>query len=260
MAALISLPGRALAHAGRTAILAREGAFTYRDLIEGSARVAGRLLGDAEDLAETRVALLAPPSYHHVAAQWGVWRAGGVVVPLGVTHPEPELAHAVQDSGAAVVLAHPELAGPARAIASPAGVRLLTTEEALAAAPLRPLPDLAPGRRAMIVYTSGTTGRPKGVVTTHANLQAQLNSLETAWGWTADDRILLVLPLHHIHGIVNVLTSALWSGACCEMHSRFEAEAVWSRIAAGGLTLFMAVPTTYTRLIQSWEAAPAIEA
>src|SRR2546427_9370721 len=106
----------------------------------------------------------------------------------------------------------------------------------------------------MMVYTSGTTGRPKGVVTTHANLAAQVTSLVAAWEWRADDHILLVLPLHHVHGIVNVLTCALWSGARCEMLPQFDAVSVWSRLAAGELTLFMAVPAIYTKLIAAWRS------
>jgi malonyl-CoA/methylmalonyl-CoA synthetase len=76
-----------------------------------------------------------------------------------------------------------------------------------------------------------------------------------AWGWTADDRIVLVLPLHHVHGIVNVLACALWSGAVCEMLPAFETDAVWQRLASGEPTLFMAVPTIYRKLIAAWEAA-----
>jgi malonyl-CoA/methylmalonyl-CoA synthetase len=108
----------------------------------------------------------------------------------------------------------------------------------------------------MMVYTSGTTGKPKGVVTTHANLEAQVTCLIEAWGWVPDDRILLVLPLHHVHGIVNVLTCALWAGATCEMLAAFDAGLVWDRLASGKITLFMAVPTIYRRLIAAWEAAP----
>jgi malonyl-CoA/methylmalonyl-CoA synthetase len=107
----------------------------------------------------------------------------------------------------------------------------------------------------MMVYTSGTTGKPKGVVTTHANLRAQITALIEALGWTEDDRILLVLPLHHVHGIVNVVCSSLRAGAVCEMLPRFDAEETWARIASGRLTLFMAVPTIYRRLIAAWEAA-----
>ena len=107
----------------------------------------------------------------------------------------------------------------------------------------------------MILYTSGTTSRPKGVVTTHDNITAQIMSLVQAWEWSADDRILLFLPLHHVHGIINVVSCALWSGAICEMMPRFDANTVWDRIAGGSLTLFMAVPTIYVKLIAAWEAA-----
>ncbi len=107
----------------------------------------------------------------------------------------------------------------------------------------------------MIIYTSGTTGRPKGVVTTHANLTAQIESLVTAWEWTRADRTLLVLPLHHVHGILNVVCCALWSGATLEMLPKFEPEATWNRLASGELTVFTAVPTIYHRLIGSWDAA-----
>src|SRR2546422_42863 len=137
----------------------------------------------------------------------------------------------------------------------PPSARTPTTDEAVGTAPRSLLPHVAAGRRAMIVYTSGTTGKPKGVVTTHANIAAQVTSLVTAWEWRADDWILLVLPLHHVHGIVNVLTCALWAGARCEMLPKFDAERVWARIAAGDLTLFMAVPTIYGKLITAWEAA-----
>ncbi len=92
---------------------------------------------------------------------------------------------------------------------------------------------------------------------THANIEAQVRTLIDAWKWTAADRILLVLPLHHVHGIINVLTCALWAGAACEMAPKFDAADAWARIARGDLTLFMAVPTIYARLIAAWDASPA---
>ena len=117
---------------------------------------------------------------------------------------------------------------------------------------MKPRPS---ARRAMILYTSGTTGRPKGVVSTHLNLAAQIESLVEAWEWKATDRILEFLPLHHIHGIVNVISCALAAGAVCEILPGFDACAVWERIGRGGLTLFMAVPTIYTKLIDAWRAS-----
>jgi malonyl-CoA/methylmalonyl-CoA synthetase len=114
-------------------------------------------------------------------------------------------------------------------------------------------------RRALIVYTSGTTGKPKGVVTTHGGLAAQIGSLLRAWEWTPRDVALLVLPLHHVHGIVNVLGCALAAGASCEILPQFDAEAAWDRLASGEITVFSAVPTIYYRLIQSYDASPALQ-
>ena len=108
----------------------------------------------------------------------------------------------------------------------------------------------------MIVYTSGTTSKPKGVVTTHRNIEAQVTTLVDAWGWTGSDRILCALPLHHVHGIINVLTCALWAGAACEMQEKFEAQRVWERFVGGELTLFMGVPTMYARLAALWDRSP----
>lgn len=112
MTSPIELPlvARARSHAGRTAVVAREGEFRYRDLLAASARVAAALLDSADDLEEARVAFLIPPSFAYVAVQWGVWRAGGIAVPLAVSHPPRELAYVLDDARPAMVLAHPEFA------------------------------------------------------------------------------------------------------------------------------------------------------
>jgi malonyl-CoA/methylmalonyl-CoA synthetase len=195
------------------------------------------------------------PGFDYAALLWGVWRAGGIAVPLAVSYPAAELEYVIRDAGADIVVGGPDFEPGLSPLAASAKARFATVGE-LKAGRLTALPAVAEGRRAMMVYTSGTTGRPKGVVTTHASLAAQITSLIRAWGWTPDDRILLVLPLHHVHGIVNVLGCALWAGAMCEIHPRFDAEETWARLESGELTLFMAVPTTYRRLIASWEAAP----
>ena len=101
----------------------------------------------------------------------------------------------------------------------------------------------------MILYTSGTTNKPKGVVSTHGNIQSQIETLVQAWEWSASDRIPLFLPLHHIHGIINVMSCALWSGAAFEPFAKFNVETVFERVAADAYTVFMAVPTIYVRMI-----------
>ncbi len=267
----LPLVAHAEMHRDRTAIVASEGAFTYGDLLDASARVAGALLGARADLSEARVAFLVPPGFHHVAIKWGIWRAGGVAVPLGVSHPPPEIEHVVRDSGAEILVGASEAATVLRPVATATRVRYVATTELLAQRRVSPagarfsrmmgaeptaLPAVAESRRALIVYTSGTTGRPKGAVSTHANLRAQISPLVEAWAWSERDRALLVLPLHHVHGIVNVVASALWAGATCEMLPKFDAEPTWDAIAAGRITVFMAVPTIYARLIAAWEAAP----
>jgi malonyl-CoA/methylmalonyl-CoA synthetase len=251
-----SLFERAKMHGDTTAIIAREGTFTYTQLLETSARIALGLLQGTDDLKEQRVAYLMPRDFHYPALQWGIWRAGGVAVPLCEVHPASELDYVIRDSAASMVVVHPEFAPRLRPIAADLGVRCIVTEELLTPA-TGPLPEIDPGRRAMILYTSGTTRKPKGVVSTHFNIQAQVASLIEAWEWTSEDYILHVLPLHHIHGIINVLTCALWAGAKCEIMSGFDADKVWQKIVERDLTLFMAVPTMYVKLIGAWEAFSA---
>ena len=259
----MSLPlfERARRRGERRAVEAPEGTFAYGDLVRTADAVAARLLDGRGDLAEARVCFLVPPGWGYVALQWGTWRAGGIAVPMAVSHPPAELAHVLDDARPELVVVHPELAGRITQVAAARGipVRLDTdlvppkadsaTEAEVA------LPQLAPARACMMLYTSGTTGRPKGAVITHGNVQAQVESLSEAWAWSAEDRILLHLPLHHVHGIVNVLTTSLWNGATCEILPGFDPGAVWGRLASGELTLYMAVPTVYRRLIEAWESA-----
>ena len=94
------------------------------------------------------------------------------------------------------------------------------------------LPTIDPARRAMTLYTSGTTSKPKGVVTTHANIQAQIESLVDAWAWQPDDRIPLFLPLHHIHGIINITSCSLWTDALIEVFPHFNMPIILDRVAA----------------------------
>ena len=233
------------------AIVDAAGNHTYAQLLESSSRVAASLLAGRDDLREERIGFLLPPGLSWVATLWGIWRAGGVAVPLALQSTRPELEYFLADTGTSAVIVDASTAG----LVEPIGVGHPRYDDLVRHAPAA-LPVVQPDRRAMILFTSGTTSKPKGVVTTHTHIAAQITSLISAWEWTANDRIVLCLPLHHVHGIINVVSCALWSGAVCEMLPRFDATVIWDRLASGELTMFMAVPTIYVRLIAGWEAAP----
>ncbi len=235
-----------------------QGAFTYNALLDASSREATALLAGREDLQEERVAFLVTPGFRWVATQWGIWRAGGIAVPLPLNSPRPELEYFIGDTGASTLVFDTLAAPLVSPIATAGDIHALSYDQLSVRQPAELqgiTADITSQRRAMILYTSGTTSRPKGVVTTHANITAQVMSLVEAWEWSASDRIVLCLPLHHVHGIINVVCCALWLGATCQMLPRFDANDTWDLIASGNLTLFMAVPTIYAKLISAWETA-----
>ena len=236
------------------AIVDSTGNHTYGELLEASRRIATTLLDGRQDLSEARIAFLLPPGLPWVATLWGIWRAGGVAVPLPLQSTQPELEYVITDTGASALIADTETSGALDTIAFELAIPLHRYIH-LKAEGTAILPQVASDRRAMILFTSGTTSKPKGVVTTHAHIAAQVSSLLEAWEWTSADRIVLCLPLHHVHGIINIVSCSMWSGATCEMLPRFDANIIWERIASGLVTVFMAVPTIYVRLIAAWEAA-----
>jgi len=253
----------------RTAIVDGDAVYSYDDLLDASSRIAAALLDGRDDLNEERIAFLITPGFPWVAVQWGIWRAGGIAVPLPLSTPAAELEYYVNDTQASALIYDSSNESIAIVLSAACNVPAHAYRDILSRAPNATLPQIVGNRRAMILYTSGTTSRPKGVVTTHANITAQIESLIEAWEWSADDRIVLCLPLHHVHGIINVVCCALWSGAVCQMLPRppqraqnqrspgtpgFDANALWELIAGERLTLFMAVPTIYVRLIAAWEA------
>ncbi len=238
------------------AISAGGESYTYQQLLDSSGAFAARLLDADADLNEARVAFMVAPGFDYVRVQWGIWRAGGVAVPLALSYPLPSLRYVIEDTGARVIVADQAYAPLLAPLAEEKGCRLLVLNEADENPEFLSLPDLDDHRRAMILYTSGTTNLPKGVVTTHANLKAQISTLVEVWQWSADDYILCVLPLHHVHGIINVVCCALWAGATVEFMPTFSASAIFDAFQRGRINVFMAVPTIYFKLIAYWESLP----
>ena len=198
-----------------------------------------------------RVLWQSRPTLPSVVTLLGIVRAGAVLVPLSPSATEREVDHVVADAAptaAVSELALANVAGPlvgggdhGRGIATPA-----RPSEIHAA---------APADDALVVYTSGTTGNPKGAVHTHASLLAGVRTLVAAWDWQPDDRLVLALPLFHVHGLCAGLFGTLAAGASAAVLDRFDEQAVVE--AAATSTMFFGVPTMYHRLASSGRAASA---
>jgi malonyl-CoA/methylmalonyl-CoA synthetase len=251
------------AFGARPAVVDRKGLWTYEALAARSVGIAPGLLDPVTGQRGGQVVLLCTPGADFVSGLLAVWRVGAMAVPLHPGYPVPELAALAADAEARVVLASPEHRPTAEAVAAEVGAHLVvldapspddvsTDRDRDGGHPIEPLADTSP---ALMVFTSGTTGRPKGVVHTHASLRAQIVAMVEAWDWSPDDRILQVLPLHHVHGIVNVTLCPLWVGAVGEAAGGLDPVATWERLASGEITVFMAVPTIYARLVAAWDAA-----
>ena len=247
---MIELIERAGGFRDRVAIRSDGLDYTYRQLLEKSKNIALQLLGGKTDLNESRIAFLVPAGFEYVCIQWGIWRAGGIAVPLCEKHPPESLQYVIDDTGASAVIYSGEFESLVSPLTNLPENGFLRSGEFMEHQ--GSLPDIHQERRAMILYTSGTTGSPKGVVTSHLNIQKQITSLTSSWGWEPNDHVLNVLPLHHVHGIINVLSCALWSGACCEFLPKFNAGEVFQIFNRGEVTVFMAVPTIYFKLIAHW--------
>ncbi|KAI8925306.1 hypothetical protein BC831DRAFT_461507 [Entophlyctis helioformis] len=258
-------------HAERTAITdAQGGRHSYGSVLQDSLVLRSLLLSQTRsqplanasaDLCGRRVAFLMPRGRDYAVSLYATWAAGGIAVPLCTSHPPAEIEYTIQDSGSDTVLYHPSLHHIIESLPAklPSSVRWIPstafpTGSTQVDPPVFKAADKSQG--ALIIYTSGTTGRPKGVLTTHDNIEAMVTSLVDAWKWTASDVIHHVLPLHHVHGVVNAFLCCLWSGAVCEFSAdKFDATQVWRRwMASRHLTLFMAVPTVYAKLIHAYDA------
>lgn len=238
--------------------------YTYSDLLTASSKLAFHILNGASDLQEQRVAYMVNPGFDYVTTLWAIWQAGGVAVPMCLTHPLPSLQHVVEDAQVSVVVLSKEYENVIGEYLQSKGITCIileainTLEGSITAdAQNGSLPSIDPKRMALILYTSGTTNKPKGVVTTHHNIQAQISTLVAAWEWNEKDHVLCVLPLHHVHGVINVIGCSLWSGAICQFLPSFSAPSIFEIFDQGRLNVFMAVPTIYFKLIAHFESLNA---
>jgi long-chain acyl-CoA synthetase len=261
MSLVSNLLDSASVHADRVALRLGEAATTYQELDEVSARVAG-VLRDRGIRPGDRVGVMLPNTPEFALVYYGVLRAGGVVVPMNPLLKAREVAYYLGDSGARLLFAWHEFAEEAQAGAKQAEADAVVVDpasfgEVLASA--RPDPVVAERQdddTAVILFTSGTTGQPKGAELTHANLARNTEVVRTDLEQlTAEDVIFGGLPLFHSFGQTCTLNAAVASGACLTLLPRFDPTPALQILADHRVTVFAAVPTMYSALLHSPDRA-----
>ncbi|MEX0429599.1 AMP-binding protein [Nocardioides sp. DS6] len=224
---------------------------TYADLDRATRRVAARLARAGLRRGD-RIIVSAGSSRRLVEAYVGALRLGLVVVPLNTAYTQREVDYVIDD------------VTPSGAIVDDETRAAWMARTGVVCGPDVDLPDGpevevdAVGRDdlALVAYTSGTTGAPKGAMLSHGNLLASSEAIRLAWRWTEADRLLLALPLFHIHGLGVALHGTLLAGASAVLLPKFDAATVVEAAAGDEMTMFFGVPTMYARLVD----APGVDA
>jgi malonyl-CoA/methylmalonyl-CoA synthetase len=227
-----------------------DGWVSAAQLEERSRQVAGRLAGKGLERGD-RIIISAATSSALVVAYVAALRLGLVVVPLNAAYQEREVARIVSDSGPLAAIVDGERHGEWIRAASLGPVTIVDPDVDLPAGPPVELDTCESKDLALICYTSGTTGVPKGAMLTHGNLLASAQALRLAWRWEPEDRLVLALPLFHLHGLGVGLHGTLVSGASVVLLPSFSADAVLDAAHEHRASLFFGVPTMYHRLGRS---------
>ncbi|MCL4275062.1 MAG: AMP-binding protein [Anaerolineales bacterium] len=207
-----------------------------------------------------RVALQLSKCTEFILLHLATARLGAISLPLNLAYPPDEVKYFLEDSGAKLFFALKSSKEKIQSIL----LQLPDLKECVFLDPSRPdqfnslisapisnprFPTSKPSDTAVIIYTSGTTGRPKGAEITHGNLISNFDALHKAWGWQADDALLHVLPIFHVHGLFVALHGALHAGATTLLMREFNAQKTLELLSSGECTVFMAVPTIHKRLL-----------
>ena len=239
----------------KTALHFRGRDYTYRELMEGAERAArglqSRGLGGGD-----RVALYLPSSLELITTFFGAFLAGCAVVPMNTGYRE-EIAHILRDSEARALITDETLVGWAREVGSeiPSLREIITVGEDYEAMLAEgrgdtPLSPAGEEDTAVICYTSGTTGRSKGARISHRNILSNLEALHSTWEWVPEDRLVLGLPLFHVHGLIVALSGSLVRGCTVFLHEKFDSHKVLTSIGENSATLFMGVPAMYGEFLK----------
>jgi malonyl-CoA/methylmalonyl-CoA synthetase len=242
----------------RDVVRARAGALaldelSYAELWQQAGRVAHRLAESGVAPGE-RIAIFSENRRGFVLAYLGALRLGAIAVPTNVLYRAADFGNILSDAAPVLVVGSAQTRPHV-----PADVPFVDAAEVEAWA-LDPANDADPpvvvdaDDVAIIIYTSGTTGRAKGAMITHGNLAAIARQIGGAWHWTAEDTLLLTLPLFHVHGLGAGLNGTLAAGAHAILRERFDVNDVATQLQSGGVTMFFGVPTMYVRMIEKLPA------
>ncbi len=242
-------------HPDRIAIQLDDQLLRYRDLDEASARAASWLAGRGIAPGD-RVALVFPNVPEFAVLYYGILRAGAIVVPMNPLLKAREVEYFLADSQASLVLAWHVVAGEAAEGAKRTGTDFVTVEPGELAVvlgghePATAVPDQEPSDTAVILYTSGTTGQPKGAELTHANLLSNVEVTNaTLLNLQHDDVVFGALPLFHTFGQTVGMSCAVAAGARLTLLTRFEPGAALELVKRDQVTVLIGVPTMYAAIL-----------
>jgi long-chain acyl-CoA synthetase len=238
------LTATARSHARRPALVADGEAVAYAELEARAARFAGLLRAHGVEPGD-RVAVLLPNTPAFVEAYYGALRAGAILVPLNFLLKRDEIEHRLRDSGARLLVAPPGR--------SEGSVEHLDPAAATAATAVDTIAPVDGGDTAVILYTSGTTGRPKGAELTHAGLRTVATKLGVLLGVTHDDVVFGAAPLAHVFGQSAAMNMTIAAGACVVLVQRFDAASALELIEREGVGVFLGVPTMCMALLAAAE-------
>jgi malonyl-CoA/methylmalonyl-CoA synthetase len=230
---------------------------SYAELYAASDRLAAGLKQRGISKGD-RVAFFLGNRPEFVIAYLAVIKLGAIMVPVNLRYRRMEIDHIFADCMPRLVVTEQEQAAFLKdaGYTSDGSVPWLLVEEIEKwenDGPFEP-PLVFAEDLALIMYTSGTTGRSKGAMLSHSNVLATVTGLLAAWGWQADDTLLLCLPIFHVHGLVVGLHCAFAAGATVMLRAKFEANRTLQELLDGKPTLFFAVPTIYVRLVEELRA------
>ncbi len=230
---------------GDAAALVCEGETLSFAALDERARSVARQLERAGVAPGDRVAVGLENSVDLVAAILGTLRRGAVLVPLNPLYTDDELLYVLHDSGARAAFLHAEHALAAER-SNTAPVLLEPSADPVDGDAVSAVDASAP---ALIVYTSGTTGRPKGVVLSHRALATNFLTVAESGQWAQDDRLLLTLPCFHLHGLGLGILTSMMVGSSVVLRRRFDVATVLDDLQGSEATMFFGVPTMYNRIV-----------